>query len=292
MAFFQRDGLRFASDLHFCFVCGAADPLEGEAPKFRRLFLDWAAKRQTKLVCVRAESTVTDLLRQIDERRKARSLSILEDIIAKSVDSLLIFPESAGSLAELGLFSASKDICKKMLVVMEPKYQEPSFIKLGPVQHIAQKSAFPSPIILAPNYEDTFAQIEDHLLGDKGARRPYRHLYTSKPWVQYKNKEKIAILDSIFDLMGFCTEEDLQFLIFRCFGKYDVSELRLLTALLSALGRVERTDEADIVRINSWTPERLMEGQDDEAVELKAKWSESYRQYLPEASRAMDERNP
>lgn len=242
---------------------------------------------------MRAESAVTDLLRRIDERHKAKSLSIIEDTIAKSVDSLLIFPESAGSLAELGLFSASEDICKKMLVVMEPKYQEGSFITLGPVQHIARKSVFtPNPIILAANYEDTFTQIEERLLGDKGARRPYRHGYTRKPWKDYKNKEKIAILDSILDLMGFCTEEDLQYLILSYFGKYDVSELRLLTALLSSLGRVGRTDEADIVRINSIDPERLMEGGDDEVVELKAKWSSSYRQYLPEASRAIDERNP
>lgn len=85
--FFSRGDLHFSKDFHLSFVCGAADgPLA-----FRRQFLDWASAHEPKLICVRAENAVTDLLRQADEVGGSRSLAVIEGMIAETVDSLLIF---------------------------------------------------------------------------------------------------------------------------------------------------------------------------------------------------------
>jgi hypothetical protein len=76
------------------------------------------------------------------------------------------------------------------------------------------------------------------------------------------------------------------------FGEFDRSEVRLLTAMLAALGRVVMTDDADIVRIGGLEPADFMEGAEDELVELKAKWHEAYRMHLPEAMDEIRRRNP
>lgn len=290
--FFSRGDLYFSRDFHLSFVCGAADRPEGLPLAFRRQFLNWASVHEPKLICVQAENAVTDLLRQVDEVG-GRSLAVIEGMIAETVDSLLIFPESPGSFAELGLFAASDDLCKKTQVAMLPEHQGPSFITLGPVRHIALLSSFaPVPMVLVEPYEDVFQQIADRLLGEMKHKRGYRRRYAPKPWAEYLRREKLAILDQFIELTGICTEEDLFDFLLRRYGAVDHSEVRLLTAMLAALGRTVMTDDADLVRIFGLTPLSFMEGADDEVVELKARWNEAYRVHLPEAASEIERRNP
>lgn len=282
--FFARGDLYFSRDLHLSFVCGAADPRDGQLPKFRRRFLDWAQVNESKLVCVRAENAVTDLLRQVDERHASNNLAVIENVIAKTVDSLLIFPESPGSFAELGLFAANESICAKMLIALLAEHQGDSFITLGPVKHVSMKSAYaPLPIVLTVPYEDVFRKIADRLLGELKSKRGYRRRYSVRQWKEYEFREQLAILDCIFDLLGICTEDDLFDLIFRRFGTYERTEVRLLTGLLAALGRVRRTNDADVVRLAVASPNSFVEGGEDEATDIRAKWNDSYRSHLPEA---------
>jgi hypothetical protein len=293
LEFFSRGDLYFSRDFHLSFVCGAADRDTGEPLSFRTQFLCWAQQHEPKLICVQAENAVTDLLRQADEVGGARSLAVIERMIADTVDSLLIFPESPGSFAELGLFAASDDLCKKTLVAMLAEHQGPSFITLGPVRHIALLSAFaPVPIVLVLPFADAFQQIADRLLGEMKHKRSYRRRFALKEWSEYTKREKLAILDGFFELTGICTEEDLFDFLGRRFGLAEQSEVRLLTALLAALGRVEMTDDADIVRIFGLQPLSFMEGAEDDAIELKAKWNEAYRIHLPEAAGEIASRNP
>lgn len=290
--FFSRGDLYFSRDFHLCFVCGAADGQEGRPPAFRRQFLDWAEIREPKLICVQAENAVTDLLRQVEEVG-ARSLAVIEGVIADTVDSLLIFPESPGSFAELGFFAASDALCKKTQIAMLAEHQGSSFITLGPIRHIALSSAFgPVPIILVEPFPGVFQQIADRFLGEMKHKRGYRRRYSLKTWREYSRREQLAILDQFFELTGICTEEDLFDFLFRRFGADDQSEIRLLTALLAALGRVQLTDEADIVRIVGLNPPSFVDGAEDDSIELKAKWNEAYRAHLPEAADEIERRNP
>ena len=283
LGFFTRGDLYFSRDLHISFVCGAADPLRDELPKLRRRFLDWADIHEPKLICVRAEKAVTDLLRDVEERHSANNLGIIENIIADAVDSLLLFPESPGSFAELGLFSANEDICKKMLIALLAEYQGDSFITLGPVRHVSGRSSFaPLPIVLNEPFEAGFRQIADRLLGETKYKRGYRRRYSQKQWKEYTRREQLSILDCIFDIMGVCTEDDLFDLVGKRFGHFDRTEIRLLTGLLVALGRVVRTDDADIARAIDAVTQSFIEGAEDESVDLKAKWNEAYRNHLPE----------
>lgn len=290
--YFSRGDLFFSTDFHLSFVCGAADQPADQAPPFRRQFLNWAADHEPKLICVRAENAIADLLRQADEVGGMRSLAVTEGTIAETVDSLLIFPESPGSFAELGLFAASETLCRKALVAMLPEHQGPSFITLGPVRHIALLSAFaPLPVVLVPPFQAAFQQIADKLLGEIKNKRSYRKRYALKEWSAYTKRQQLAVLDGYFELTGICTEEDLFHFLEARFRSAQHSEVRLLTAMLAALGRIEMTDDADIVRILGLTPQSFIEGAVDEAIELKAKWNEAYRIHLPEAFEEIERRN-
>jgi hypothetical protein len=61
------------------------------------------------------------------------SLLKLENILADSVDAIVLFPESPGSFAELGAFSNNEELAKKMVVVANKKFKsDKSFINYGP----------------------------------------------------------------------------------------------------------------------------------------------------------------
>jgi hypothetical protein len=60
-----------------------------------------------------------------------------ETDLAQITELILLFCESPGSLAELGAFSAIKDIAERLLVIIRNKHWiENSFIKLGPLRSL------------------------------------------------------------------------------------------------------------------------------------------------------------
>lgn len=290
--FFKRGDLHFTNGVHLCFVCGAADPKEGAPLSHRRQFLNWIEDNERRIVCVQAENAVTDLLRQVDERKASKDLAVIEETIATTVDSLLLFPESPGSFAELGLFSANDAISQKMLVAVTHKHQGDSFIILGPVKKINANSSFsPQPIIMSDDSNASFSQIRTRLLGEDRHVSSYAKRYSHGDWKEYKPRDQLAILDKAVDLAGILTEDDLFDLVNKSFGKYEKSEIRLLVALLTTMGRVARTDMGDIVRIVSKSKMPFMDGGGQDAIEVKAAWAETYREHVPDAIEEIEGRN-
>jgi hypothetical protein len=65
------------------------------------------------------------------------SLLTLESILADSVDAIVIFPESPGSLAEIGAFSNDERLREKLICFANKKFQRhKSFINYGPLRLI------------------------------------------------------------------------------------------------------------------------------------------------------------
>lgn len=291
VGFFKRGDLHFTYGVHLCFVCGAADSREGESLSLRRRFLDWVEHNERKIVCVQAENAVTDLLRQVDERQASKDLAIIEETIATTVDSLLLFPESPGSFAELGLFSANEAVSRKMLVAVAHKHQGNSFIILGPVKRVNANSSFsPQPIIISDDIQASFLQIRNRLLGESGANS-YGKRYSNGDWKAYAPREQLAIIDKIMDLVGILTEDDIFDLINKSFGKYEKSDIRLLLALLATMGRVVRTEMGDIVRVVGKSKMPFIDGGSQDAVEVRAAWTETYRDHVPDANAEIERRN-
>lgn len=83
---------------------------------------------------------------------QGNSLLSLENLLADSVDVIVIFPESAGSLVELGAFANNERLVKKLICLPEKKYRnKKSFINYGPHRLIrSSKTGKVIPI----NYDD------------------------------------------------------------------------------------------------------------------------------------------
>lgn len=78
-----------------------------------------------------------------EEQLLQRTLNLLslENLLAKSVDAIVLCAESPGSLAELGAFSNHGLLNNKLIVYLDQKYsRDKSFINLGPVKYLKQKT--------------------------------------------------------------------------------------------------------------------------------------------------------
>jgi hypothetical protein len=65
---------------------------------------------------------------------RASNLADHEFALAQKIDLLVIFPSSAGSIAELGMFCLEDDIAQKMVIFLSRKYRKStSYVVNGPV---------------------------------------------------------------------------------------------------------------------------------------------------------------
>lgn len=71
---------------------------------------------------------------------KGPDLLSLENILAESIDVIIIIPESPGSFAELGAFANDENLRGKIVCLVDEKYiKDRSFINKGPVKIIKDK---------------------------------------------------------------------------------------------------------------------------------------------------------
>lgn len=80
------------------------------------------------------------------------NLISFETDIADLATLIVLFVESAGSIAELGAFSVIPNIASKLLVfIRENSYQQDSFIRLGPIKHLEEIKSMVRPYPWALN---------------------------------------------------------------------------------------------------------------------------------------------
>ncbi|GAA0660950.1 retron St85 family effector protein [Rheinheimera tangshanensis] len=88
------------------------------------------------------------------------SLLKLENILADSVDAIVLFPESPGSFAELGAFSNNENLARKMIVLSNKKYKSnKSFINYGPNRLIRLSKTGK---VINISYDDLDDSVEKH----------------------------------------------------------------------------------------------------------------------------------
>lgn len=70
-----------------------------------------------------------------------KDLLSLENLLANSVNSVVILVQSPGTFTELGAFTNYRDLCDKLIVVIHPRFsRKTSFINLGPVRYLKDKT--------------------------------------------------------------------------------------------------------------------------------------------------------
>jgi len=84
-----------------------------------------------------------DIFDELLYSSKTKDLLSLEGLLADSVDAVVIIPESPGSFAELGAFATDEKLRKKLICVVDKKYQkDKSFINQGPLKLVKRENSF------------------------------------------------------------------------------------------------------------------------------------------------------
>lgn len=95
---------------------------------------------------------------------KTKDLLSLENLLADSVDSIVLIPESPGSFAELGSFANDSTLRKKTICIIDEKYKkDKSFINKGPLKLIKNANKFAIIFIDPNNIDKAMSKLQSAL---------------------------------------------------------------------------------------------------------------------------------
>ena len=218
---------------HIVFVCG------GTSSRHARMrFLRYAKTELPNVTFFLAEAAEKDCLSHSNPT--FLNLTDFEELVAAIADCIILFPETAGAIAELGLFSGSKDARKKLLVVIEEKYQsKDSFINRGPLATIDKESPFGPRVVLdLKNKTPNFFHIKEKLalLGKFRNRSAFKHETLAK----MSKSEKLFVTLEIVNVFRALAFPEITELLTAMFSKPSSKEVRYLLSILVAAGYVTR----------------------------------------------------
>lgn len=120
------------------FICGGD-------PKYlsnRHIIEKYIQKHETKFLFFRAEYAWDVITKKGKEIESTNALA-LEEWLAAFSDAVIILVESFGTVAELGAFSISDPLRKKLLPILDKNYKkDESFINTGPVAWVDTDSLY------------------------------------------------------------------------------------------------------------------------------------------------------
>jgi hypothetical protein len=223
---------------HILFVCGG--PIGGSADSLRSRFLTWAKQELPDVVLLLAEDAYRESYSE--QLPEFIDLSKFEQLIGGVSDCILIFPESVGSYAEIGVFSQTP-IKKKILIANEGIYHNgDSFLNLGPVSHINSKSLLrPAIPINRERVEDGFAAVRERL--GRLKRRSNRRLFRFRIYKQLSMEDKLVAVLATVTLLRAVSLPGLVQSMKTTFQSANRREVQHLLSVLSAGGYLLRSDE-------------------------------------------------
>lgn len=216
---------------HIVFVCGGT-----KRTSFRSRFLTYVKKSNPQLKIFLAEEAVNNLLSH--SKPEFINLAQFENLIASIFDSILIFPESPGSIAELVYFSNAKNLQNKILVVNDSQLQGDSFINLGPVTTINAVSKYQPTIWVDKKKPDYKIVIQQLLRYDK--KRIQRDRFEHKNYKNLNTREKFAAVLEIIGIFRGINMSGLQKCMITVFRGYNEKEIQRFLSILQAANLIQR----------------------------------------------------
>ena len=132
----KADSLKVRSPTSIVFLCGGAINEGLDEPAVLRD----AFYRLSKKLDLSYHVILAERAEPLTAEAGYHDLLIFESDMAQIVGLILLFAESAGSLAELGAFAALESIAPSLLAVLcNAHYDAPSFIRNGPVAYLENK---------------------------------------------------------------------------------------------------------------------------------------------------------
>jgi len=264
---------------HVIFVCGGQ--LNGPMPTMRSSFLNWAPGALPDCLFILAETAFKEAL--FHDPPVFINLSKFEQLVAQISDCVLIFPESAGSFAEIGYFSNVNTVRQKVLVANDLSHQAAeSFTNLGPIDTLNRKSFLqPAIYISTTGPAIDFYPVKERLARLRDRARRKRLDY--KSYADFDYGEKFSLLLQVLIIFRALTLDGLRRSLIEAFGRIrstDLHDLKILLSTLVASGYAIRRDEYFLAAAGA-TP--LLEIEDVNLGDLLARSTYYHKRYDEQA---------
>ncbi|MBI5039644.1 MAG: hypothetical protein HZB57_00020 [Gammaproteobacteria bacterium] len=266
-------------DRHIVFVCGGAvGPRKKSA---RNGFLRYAVHALPQFRVFLAEAATKDLVQFNDPQFV--NLAEFENLVADIADCILIFPETPGSIAEVGYFSASVKTVRKILIANDIRRQQESFINLGPIDLINQNSFFKPVIhIRRPPIEEDFRAIRDRLtsrLPTKNAKK-----LELEKGVSLAVRERFFMVFEIINIFRILTIDSLVYCMCKFFGDQDKKIIGHMLSVLCAARYLDRHGDDSQYFSPSTTAGSFLEFRGSDINKIKVSIVQHYALHHPESA--------
>jgi hypothetical protein len=170
-------------------------------------------------------------------KRNRLSALEMENELGQVSDLLIVIVESPGTFAELGAFSLSDDLRKKLLPILDKQHEEePSFVNTGPVMWANRDSLY-GPAIYADFevFVDAMGEVEARL--KKIPRRgPLGEDFVSDP--SQNPKHLLLLLCDLIAVIGPATQDQCAAFLEDILRKEPIRSIGSLLGLATSLGLV------------------------------------------------------
>ena len=233
---FKAENTYILHDSSIVFVCGG--PMN--SPAMRPRFCEYAKTDLPQLRVFLAENAQQDHV--LHPGSEFENVAEFEEIIADVSTCVVLFPESPGSLAELGYFAKNGKLRKKILVVNDEKLQgQDSFIALGPIKLIDKYSNFQPAIQLAYSEEPKFNLVKERL--DSRIPSQNRKRFNVQRYSDLTIQHKFYSVFEIIRIFQVLTYEGVEYAFRKIWGNAKPKELYRLLSILVAADYVRRSGE-------------------------------------------------
>jgi hypothetical protein len=209
------------------------------------------------------------------------NLSQFEQFIADFSDCIVIFLESAGAFAEIGLFSHVPSIRDKLLVINNIAYQTTnSFLNYGPLAEVNATSILRPVIYLDPSITPVnFTPIQERLLTI--FRTKYSRRFTFGSYDVLAPIARLGVVLVIVQLFSPISFDDIFSLVNSIFRNANVDEVKHLISLTVAVGYVRRVgDLGDLFSIDPSAKPLLEFRKRDETSRIRISVINFYREHF------------
>ena len=222
--YYRKGYISYCRERLFVFVCGGPK----NKNTFRRKFLEYSSSEQNSFFIFNVE----DAFEKLKDGDDIVNIAKFEKLVASISDCIIIFPESPGSFAEVGYFSAHKEIRKNTLVVNSYKHQNRSFLNLGPIEIISRKSRFRTPIILKDceekiDFSNVKERIRESIFISDRNKKIKGTLKEMKP------KDRIFAILSVVSVLAPIKYDDLFCILTQVFGQFSYKIIKQYLAIIS-----------------------------------------------------------
>lgn len=227
---FKSKKLFLSQNRHIIFLCGGS--VKKPQISSRSKFLHYARTSLRHVTFFLAEDASKDFIKHGDP--EFINLSEFEEFIAGVANGVILFPETEGAIAELGLFSGHEKIRKRLLVVNDKKHQgRDSFINLGPMDTVDKYSLFKPRLVLdlgarKPNFTDVADRLKR--LGQFRNRK----IFEADKFKEMPPDERLFVVLELVNLFGALSFPEIAEVVTHIFGRPKVRDLRHLLSVLIA----------------------------------------------------------